>query len=91
MAPQAVYVHCYAHCLNLVLVNATKKVTDSADFAIMESLYVFLSTLFIVNSRLQCIQGNLHVNFNTYQILDGHVGTLQLMPYVAHMMLFYQV
>ena len=46
MAPQAVYVHCYAHCLkNLVLVDATKKVTNSADFfTIMESLYVFLSS-----------------------------------------------
>ena len=45
MAPQAVYIHCYAHCLNLVLVDATKKVADSADFfAIMELLYVFLSS-----------------------------------------------
>ena len=45
VAPQAIYVHCYAHCLNLVLVNATKKVSDSADFfAIIESLYVFLSS-----------------------------------------------
>lgn len=26
VAPQAVYVHCYAHCLNLVLVDATKRV-----------------------------------------------------------------
>ena len=26
VAPQAIYVHCYAHCLNLVLVDATKKV-----------------------------------------------------------------
>ena len=44
VAPHAIYVHCYAHCLNLVLVDATKKVSDSADFfAIIESLYVFLS------------------------------------------------
>ena len=26
VAPQAIYVHCYAHCLNLVLVDATKTV-----------------------------------------------------------------
>ena len=45
VAPQAIYVHCYAHCLNLVLVDATKKVSDSADFfAIIESLYAFLSS-----------------------------------------------
>ena len=45
VASQAVYVHCYAHCLNLVLVDATKRVPEAADFfAIMESLYVFLSS-----------------------------------------------
>ena len=43
-APYAVYVHCYAHRLNLVLVDACKSVTAAADFfALLEHLYVFTS------------------------------------------------
>ena len=32
VAPQAVYVHCYACCLNLVLADTTKRVPEGADF-----------------------------------------------------------
>ena len=32
IAPHAVYVHCYAHCLNVVLVDCTKSVSDASDF-----------------------------------------------------------
>jgi len=45
VAPQALYVHCYAHCLNLVLVDTTKTVLQASEFfALMETLYVFIST-----------------------------------------------
>lgn len=45
IAPQAVYVHCYAHCLNLALVDTTRSITEASDFfALMEVLYVFMST-----------------------------------------------
>lgn len=45
IAPQASYVHCYAHCLNLALVDSTRNVRDSSEFfALMEALYVFMST-----------------------------------------------
>ena len=45
IAPQALYVHCYAHCLNLVLVDTTKTVPQASEFfALMEILYVFIST-----------------------------------------------
>ena len=38
------YVHCYAHCLNLVLVDSTKRVSEASDFfSLTETLYVFLS------------------------------------------------
>ena len=44
VAPQAIYVHCYAHCLNLVLVDTTKAVSEAAEFfAMMEKLYVLVS------------------------------------------------
>ena len=44
MVPHAVYVHCYAHCLKLVLVDSAKIVSAASNFfALMEVLYVFLS------------------------------------------------
>ena len=44
-APHAIYIHCHAHVLNLVLVDSVKAVPDATlFFALLESLYVFLST-----------------------------------------------
>ena len=44
VVPHAAYVHCYAHCLNLVLVDSTKSISEASDFfSLMETLYVFLS------------------------------------------------
>lgn len=44
-APHAIYIHCLAHVLNLVLVDSVKAVPDATQFfALLESLYVFLST-----------------------------------------------
>ena len=43
-APHAIYIHCHAHVLNLVLVDSVKAVPDATQFfALLESLYVFLS------------------------------------------------
>ena len=45
VAPYAVYIHCYAHFLNLALVDCVKTVQSSFDFfCLLESLYVFMST-----------------------------------------------
>ena len=45
ISPTAVYIHYYAHVLNLVLVGCAKKVQLAHDlFCILESLYVFIST-----------------------------------------------
>ena len=42
---KAVYVHCCAHRLNLVLVDATKQLPSAADFfSLLEALYVFMSS-----------------------------------------------
>ena len=44
-APYVIYVHCYAHALNLVLVDSVKNVSIASEFfALAESLYVFIST-----------------------------------------------
>ena len=45
VAPEATYIHCYAHCLNLALVDSTKHVSVAADiFALRETHYVFVSS-----------------------------------------------
>ena len=45
VAPQAIYVHCYAHCLNLALEDTTRSITEASDFfALMQTLYVFMSS-----------------------------------------------
>ena len=44
-APQAVYVHCFAHTLNLVLVDSVRAIPSANEFfLLLESLYVFIST-----------------------------------------------
>ena len=43
-APLAAYVHCYAHRLNLVLVDSCKSILAATEFfALLERLYVFTS------------------------------------------------
>ena len=62
VVPQAVYVHCYAHCLNLVLVDTTKIVPEATEFfALMEALYVFISTSKV---HLLYIEQHLELNPN---------------------------
>ena len=42
VAPQALYVHCYAHCLNLVLVDTAKTIPQASEFfALMEHCFHF--------------------------------------------------
>ena len=48
----AVYIHCYVHRLNLVLVDATKSVSEAGDFSsLLERLYVFLSDSYVHNKQ----------------------------------------
>ena len=90
IVPQATYVHCYAHCLNLALVDCARDVSDASDFfALMEAPYVFVSASKAHEIYLQK-QSELHptnVNYNGFQIPAGPVGTLLLMPFVAHLIL----
>ena len=45
VALNATYIHCYAHTLNLVLVDSVKMVQYAAEFfPLLESLYIFIST-----------------------------------------------
>ena len=42
-APFAIYIHCYAHILNLVLVDSCKSVTAASDFFALIELHVFMT------------------------------------------------
>ena len=59
LAPQATYIHCHAHCLNLVLVDCVKSITEASDFfSVVQSLNVLMSatkahTLFIKQQSVQ--------------------------------------
>ena len=45
VVPHAIYIHCHAHLLNLVLVDSVKMVPCAAEFfSIIQSIYVFIST-----------------------------------------------
>ena len=44
-APNTVYIHCYAHILNLVLVDSCRSVSSASEFfALLEALYVFMAS-----------------------------------------------
>ncbi|KAI6659683.1 Zinc finger MYM-type protein 1-like [Oopsacas minuta] len=88
--PYAMYIHCYAHKLNLVLVDCAKKIQFACDlFLLLEALYVFISsskahTIFV------SMQKELHpekqdVSYPSYQIQDGPAGKLLLMRLAALM------
>ena len=56
---KALYAHCHAHRLNLVLVDVTKKVTHAANFfVLMEELYVFMSSS-VPHSKFLSMQSQL--------------------------------
>ena len=45
IAPQAIYIHCTAHVLNLVLVDSSNCVSGAAEFfALLQALYTFMSS-----------------------------------------------
>jgi len=81
-APMAVYVHCYAHCLNLVLVDSTKSDPQASEFfALLEILHVFMSTSkaheVYINNSLFIVPKTQFGSCSIYQILVGPVGLMQ--------------
>ena len=58
LVPQACYIHCHAHCLNLVLVDCAKSITQVSEFfSLLQSLYIFMSSskahTSFINSQLE--------------------------------------
>ena len=57
--PYTAYIHCYAHVLNLVLVDSVKSVSFASEFfTLLEALYVFVSSskihVLFMNKQHQC-------------------------------------
>ena len=61
VVPHAAYAHCYAHCLNLVLVDCTKSVSESSDFF---SVMLFFSVHFFVPKCYPCCFFRSNLNYN---------------------------
>lgn len=54
LAKQAFYVHCNAHCLNLVLVDTVKAIPEAnCFFSLLQKLYVFMSGSVVHQKWLQ--------------------------------------
>ena len=67
-APKALYIHCYAHCINLALVDCCKSVSGGWElFSIMQSLYTFIST-FKSHSIFVRVQKELHPDKQIHQL-----------------------
>ncbi len=57
VAPQATYIHCHAHILNLVLVDCAKNVSEADEFfQLLQALYVFISSskAHVIYTSKQC-------------------------------------
>ena len=72
VAQNAFYVHCSAHCLNLVIVDSVKSAGNF--FSLMERLYVFISESYVHNKWLEVQR----------EMFDGAPKELQRLRLVPH-------
>lgn len=75
------YVHCYAHCLNLVLVDVCTSSKENRIvfeiFGVVQLTYVFIEGSAVRHAILENISKQIHVTLRTIKSLstqDGHVG-----------------
>ena len=72
-APNAVYIHCYAHVLNLALVDSVKSIGEASEFFhLLEALYVFVSS----SCSVYCNSFTLIKESWNYKSLVGHAAML---------------
>ena len=93
VAPHAHYVHCYAHTLNLVLVDSVKILSSATEFFLLLHYIVwyqlqrFIAFLFL--SRRSCIHTNSLISYKSFVTHAGLAGMQLSMPYAGHMMQFW--
>ena len=69
MYEKAVYIHCWAHKLNLVLINACSDTPHVLDFfSTLQSLYTFFSGSTLRHSKYLDKQRDLHPNDRTHKL-----------------------
>uniref|UniRef100_A0A1X7U2P7 TTF-type domain-containing protein n=1 Tax=Amphimedon queenslandica TaxID=400682 RepID=A0A1X7U2P7_AMPQE len=93
-APLAVYIHCYTHVLNLVLVDSVRSVATASEFfVLLEALYVLVSSSKIhalfVKYNVSVTQISNHWSYKNSQRLVGFADTLLLTQSVVHTMHFF--
>ncbi|CAF4122768.1 unnamed protein product, partial [Rotaria magnacalcarata] len=67
--PNAIYVHCYAHKLNLVICNVTKSVPCLSEFySIISKIYTYFHTSSVTNETLKRIQRQLKIDCSILSI-----------------------
>ena len=93
IAPQAIYVHCNAHCLNLCLVDCAKAVREASEFFLLHlkprmCSYLHLNaTQYSCNSRKKFILTSNHDSCKGSQILGGPAIKVLSILCVTHLML----
>ena len=83
VAPQAKYVHCYAHCLNLILADTVvRHISDASEFFFLH----FLKHCKCLCLQVKCIQylwksnqsGTKEFNQGSFNIFQKHGGYVSL-------------
>lgn len=60
--PEAIYVHCYAHELNLVLCHTCRAILEAAEFfSFLENVYSFFSTSLVNHNKSKEAQSKLGI------------------------------
>uniref|UniRef100_A0AAR2JDX2 HAT C-terminal dimerisation domain-containing protein n=1 Tax=Pygocentrus nattereri TaxID=42514 RepID=A0AAR2JDX2_PYGNA len=60
--PEAIYIHCYVHELNLVLCHTCKAIPEACDvFDMLESVYSFFSTSLVFHDKLKALKNQLGI------------------------------
>ena len=58
--PNAIYVHCYAHELNLVICDSTKSVPYLSEFySVINKIYTYFNTSSVTNEKFKQLQQEL--------------------------------
>jgi hypothetical protein len=81
IVPHAIYVHCQAHCLNLVLVDCVKSISHASEFfSLIQSLLRHPARLiqYSFRNRENYILVNNHENCKSCQTQDGLADILPL-------------
>lgn len=93
--PEAIYVHCYAHELNLVLCHTCRAVSEAVElFNLLECVYSFFSTSLVNHHKFQEAQSKLGltaVELVQLSTTRWHASCDQSMQFLRHYLPFLSV